>query len=62
MNRKLVGYCPFREGGELRPQLTQRRLGQGLPRTKRQHDPSSRLAAIDMGRKLGGMDVPFFLG
>jgi len=39
---------------ELGPRLTQCGLGRGLPHTKRHLDPSSRLAAIDIGRKLDG--------
>jgi len=31
-------------------------------RTKWRLDPSSRLATIDVGQKLGGMGVPFFCG
>ena len=47
------GYAPFR--GELRPHLTQRRLGRRLPPYTKWHlDPSSRLVTIDMGRTLGG--------
>jgi len=52
MGRKL-GAVPLLGEGELRPNLTQRRLGRGLLRTKWQLDPSSRLTTIHMGQKLG---------
>jgi len=49
--------CLFRGGGgdpgELDPRLTQRGLDQVYFRTKWRFHPSSRLATIDMGRKLG---------
>ena len=40
--------------GELRPHLTQRRLGWVYLCTKWHPDPSSRLTTIDMGQILGG--------
>jgi len=43
MGRKLGDCAPL---GELDPHVTQCRLGRGLP------DPCSRLAEVDMGRKL----------
>jgi len=47
----------------LRPHLTHRRLGRGLPPYQVAYlDPSSRLATTDMGQKLGTGAVPFFLG
>ena len=60
MNRKLGGCAPF--GGELRPHLTQRRLGRGLSPYQVALDPSSRLATIDMGQKLGGVLCHFLWG
>ena len=50
---KTGGCAPFMGG--LRPHLTQRRLGRGLPPYQVAFDPSSRLATIDMGQKLGGI-------
>jgi len=51
------GCCaPF--AGELGPCLTQCGLGRGLLCTKWRLHPSSRLATIDMSRKLGGL-CPF---
>jgi len=50
--QKLGGTVPLR--GELRPHLTQCRLGRGLPPTTWHLDPSSHLATTDMGGKLGG--------
>jgi len=58
MNRKL-GIVPLL--GELRPHLTQRRLTEIYLRTKWHLDPSSRLATIDMGQKLGALP-PFWGG
>jgi len=58
MGRKL-GAVPL--WGELGPNLTQSRLGQGLPPTKWHLNPSNRLATIDMDRKLGAVP-PFFGG
>ena len=53
MGQKLGGPPLFREE-ERGPYLTQRRLGPGLYlRTEWYPDPSSRLAIIDMGRKVG---------
>jgi len=49
---KTGGRAPFRRG-ELGPHLTQRRWAEAYLRTKWHLDPSSRLATIDMGRKLG---------
>jgi len=46
------GLCPFRRG-ELGPHLTQCRIDRGLPHTKWHLDPCSRLATINVGRKLG---------
>jgi len=48
------GSSPFLGSEALGAHLTQCSLGRGLPRINWQHDPCSRLAAIDMGRKLGG--------
>ena len=56
MNRKLGSCAPFM--GDLRPHLTQRRLGRGLLLYK-VASLSSRLATIDIGRKLG---APFLGG
>jgi len=53
MGRKL-GEAVSLLGKELGTHITQRRLGRGYLRTKWHLDPSSRLATIDMGRKLGG--------
>ena len=47
--------CPFL--GALGPHLTQYCLGQGLPPTQWHLDPWSRLATIDMGRKLGAVPL-----
>jgi len=44
--------CPFRS--ELGPRLIQCGLGRGLLRTKWRLHPSSRLATINIGQKLGG--------
>jgi len=55
---KTGGCAPFRR--ELRPHLTQRGAEVNL-RTKWHLDPSSRLATIDMGQKLGG-GCALFLG
>jgi len=52
------GSVPF-WGGELRPHLTQCRLSRGLPPYQVHLDPCSRLATIEMGRKLG-MVPPLF--
>jgi len=46
MNRKLGACAPFKEGGGLRPHLTQRRLAEVYLCTKWHLDPSSRLATI----------------
>jgi len=47
--------CPFSgEGGGARPHLTQCRLVEAYLPTKWHLDPSSNLAATDMGRKLAG--------
>jgi len=44
--------------GDLGPHLTQCRLGRRLYlRTKWHLNPSSRLATVDMGRKLGGWRI-----
>jgi len=54
--------CPFR-GGELGPRLSQCGQVRGLPMRAKFHlDPSSRLATIDMGQKLGRGLCPFFWG
>ena len=47
--------CASFAEGELGPRLTQCGLGRGLPPYTKWHlDPCSRLATIDVGRKLGG--------
>jgi len=51
---------PFR--AKLGPCLIQCGLGRGLHRTKWRLHPSSRLATIDMGQKLGGCGCALFLG
>jgi len=55
---KTGGRALFRGLG---PHLTQRRLAEAYLDTKCHLDPSSRLATIDMGRKLGG-SAPFWGG
>ena len=58
MGRKLEGAVPIL-GRELGAHLTRHRRGLYL-HCKRRLDPSSRLATIDIGRKLGAM--PFYGG
>jgi len=53
---ELLCSLPWRALG---PHLTQRRLGRGLPPYQVHPDSSSRLATIDMGRKVGGCGAPF---
>ena len=48
--------CPFR-GRELDPHLTQCGLGRAYLLTKWNLDPSSRLATIDMGRKVAALSL-----
>jgi len=50
------GLCPLFWGQELGPRLTQSRLGRGLAPCQVASNPFSRLATIDMGRKLGCCD------
>ena len=47
---------------QLGPRLVQCGLAEVYFRTKRRLHPSSHLATIDMGQKLGGVGVPFFWG
>jgi len=54
------GLCPF-FGRDLGPHHTHCGLGRGLPHTKWYLDPSSCLATIDMGGRVGAA-VPHFLG
>jgi len=54
---------PLSGGGAAGPHLAQYGLGGDLPPYKWDFDPSSRLATIDMGRKMGGEgDVPLLTG
>jgi len=53
-----VGLCPFL-GKELGPHLTQCGLGRGLPPCQVSSWSIQPLAAIDMGRKFGGLCPPF---
>jgi len=52
-----IGVCAPLEEVELGPHLTQCRLAEAYLPTK-WHDPASRLATKDMGRKLGGGCAP----
>ena len=52
--------CPFR--GELGTRLYNVNWAEVYVRTKWRLHPSSRLATIDMGQKLGEVGVPSFLG
>ena len=56
MGRKegAAACAPF-GGGKLGPHLTQCGLGEAYLRTKWHHDPSSRLATIVLGQKLGAL-------
>jgi len=54
MGRKL-GAVPHFWGQELCPHLTESRLCRGLDLCQVAPNPFSRLATIDMGRKLGGL-------
>ena len=54
--RKLGRLCPFR-GGDQGPHLTQCGLAVVYFRTMWRLHPSSRLATIDMGRKLGAVPL-----
>jgi len=57
------GCCaPFGGEGVLGPHLTQCGLSQGNLHSKWHLDPSSRLAIIDMGQKVGGCCAPFWAG
>jgi len=58
MGRKSGAMPSFFWGGELGPHLMQCRLDRGLPPYQWHLGPSSRLATIDMGLKLGG-SAPF---
>jgi len=53
MSQKFWGLRPFWEG-ERGPHLTQVAWAEACLNTKWHLDPSSHLATIDMGRKLGG--------
>jgi len=64
MSRKLGAVSLWGEG--LGPYLTQCGQGRGPPtfvvRTKWHLDPSSHLATIDIGRKLGAFALPLLFG
>ena len=59
-----LGAVPFFGGGELGLHLTQCGLGRGLPsyQVAWHLNPSSRLATIDMGRKVWGGGLCSILG
>ena len=54
-------YAPF-GGGRVSPHLTQCDWAEAYLRTKWHLDPSSRLATIDMGQKVGGTNTGRKLG
>ena len=61
IGRKEKGAAvPLSGGGDLGPHLTQCGLGRGYLRTKWHLDPSSRLATVDMDRKVGAAVSPFW--
>jgi len=55
MGRNLGAVSLFEGGGKLGPHVTQCGLGQGHLCTKWHLDASSRLATINMGRKVGAV-------
>ena len=60
MGRTMVGLlCPFRGSWDLVYNVA---WAEVYFRTKRRLHPSSSLATIHMGQKLGGVGVPFFWG
>ena len=56
------GLCSHFWGGRLGPYLHNMAWAEAYRRTKWHLDPSSRLATIDMGRKLGAVPPPFWEG